>query len=52
MILSFISRTFRDGMVRVHLEKEKGQKADRDVQQDGEAEACHHLQATLEQTLV
>ena len=51
MILSFISRACRDGMGLVHLEK--GQKADRDVQQSGEVEveACHLLQAIVEQAM-
>ena len=49
MILSFISRACRDGMGLVHLEK--GQKADRDVQRLGEVEACHLLQAIVEQAM-
>ena len=49
MILSFISRACRDGMGLVHLEK--GQKADRNVQQSGEVEACHLLQAIVEQAM-
>ena len=49
MILSFISRACRDGMGLVHLEK--GQKADREVHQSGEVEACHLLQAIVEQAM-
>ena len=47
MISSFISRACRDEMGLVHLEK-----ADRDVQQSWEAEACDLLQAIVEQTMV
>ena len=45
----FFSRACRDGMGLVHLEK--GQKADREVHQSGEVEACHLLQAIVEQAM-
>ena len=55
MILSFICRAFRDGMVLVHLEK--GQKAVRDVHcptiwGNRILEPCHNFQVILEDTMV